>query len=64
MPAGTSKEEAERLSLAAPKAKSSLTSKAGKFAKLLLSRNVWWILSAAKRNDLYFKPLTSEESDF
>jgi len=38
MTAGTYKEEAEQLALAAPKL--SLTLKAGKFAKLLLSRNV------------------------
>jgi hypothetical protein len=30
----------------------------------LLYRNDWSILSAAKRNDLYFKPLTAQESDF
>ena len=33
MPAGTSKEDTEQSALAAPKAKPSLTSKAGKFAK-------------------------------
>jgi len=41
MTAGTYKKEAKQLVYWLPP-KSSLNSKAGKFAKLLLSRNVWW----------------------